>query len=193
MLFHHNRGLAGVRYGVIKPNPKYSDPEFLPAYRWLEQQIGFFPLFVAVGDSSEALLQTGYQDQWRVLLGYNGNNRVPIHRRKGEFPTEVLFSFVNLHGSFLDSDWWTVALSNILGSVPVERQMQKYLLKRSWSRSRWLRKAEEAPGSVELVMPLLDLSQASRIWVRNQKTLRTLSAMGFARVEVQRMLLCRSF
>lgn len=53
-LFHHCRDLAGIDYSIIQPNPNYSNPDFLSAYRWLEIQVGFFPLFVAVGDSDDA-------------------------------------------------------------------------------------------------------------------------------------------
>lgn len=186
-VFHHARGIAGVQYGVVKPDPKYSDPDFLPAYRWLEQQIGFFPLFIAVGDSDDARWATGYQNQWRVRVGYDFENRRPIYRRKGELSNEVLFSFADNDGIFYDSGWWTVVLNACLNSHSVDKQTRRCLFKVSWSKSRWLCKAKKNPGTVELVVPELDLSKANQIWVRNQKTKRVVETLGFCNVEVRRI------
>lgn len=91
-VFHHTRNLAGVRYGVVQANPKYSDPDLLPAYQWLEQQVGFFPLFVAVGDSDEARWDTGYQNQWRVRVDYDFENRRALSIEKRESSPTKYFS-----------------------------------------------------------------------------------------------------
>jgi hypothetical protein len=188
-LFHHCRNLAGVEYSVIKPDPKYSDPDFLPAYRWLEIQIGFFPLFVAVGNSDYARWNTGYQNQWQVRVGYDFNNKRPIYRKKGEFPNQVLFSFANLDGVFYDSEWWCIVLNDCLNSNHVDKQTQRCLFKADWSKSKWLSKAKNSPGSVELVVPFLDLSKATQVWVRNQKTKQIVENLGFSNVQVKRIYL----
>jgi len=47
---------------------------------------------------------TGYEDNWRVRTGgtYIDGVYHRISRHKGEFPNCVLFSFVNIHGIFMD-------------------------------------------------------------------------------------------
>jgi len=186
-LFHHSRDLVATKYGVIRPDPKYSDPDFLPAYRWLEERVGFFPLFVAVGNSNSARWNTGYQNQWRVKVGYDLDSQRPIYRKKGEFPNEALFSFADLSGIFYDSGWWCIVLNDCLNSNHVDKQTQRCLFKASRSKSKWLNQAKKNPGSVELIVPFLDLSRATTIWVRNQKTKKVVETLGFCDVQVKRI------
>lgn len=189
-LFHHCRSLANSRFGTVAPIPEYSDPDFLPAYRWLQQQIGFFPLFVAVGKNESDIWNTGYQNQWRVYLGYDLEKKCHVYRRRGKFPNKVLFSFEQLDGMYLDNQWWDAVLNEC--RYPGDRVsllVRRCLLKTSWSVKRWQKKALNEPGTVEMVVPKLDLSQASRVWVRNQPTKRKLEALGWHHVEVKRLLI----
>ena len=104
ILYHHCMPLSQVTYGTVRADPAYASPDFLPAYEWLEDQIGFFPHFVSVGNNESALYRTGYQDNWRVWTGgdiIQGENR-KNYRKKGEFPNLVLLSFDHLEGVFMD-------------------------------------------------------------------------------------------
>ncbi len=130
---------------------------------------------------------TGYQDQWRRLIGYDFRAERKIYRRKGEFPNYVLFSFDEEHlreGVFIDEDAWWVF---ICGAFLNDRADQitdariRSVFKRSWPRSRWLReaKSENSQLPVCLLVSSLDLSKAARVWVRNKLTRERLVGTGF--------------
>jgi hypothetical protein len=57
-------------------------PEMRDAYRWLEGRIGFQPLFLAAGFQEWQIQMTGYQDQWRRLIGYDSEAEGKIYRGK---------------------------------------------------------------------------------------------------------------
>lgn len=174
LLYHHCRNLDSVVYGKVKANPKYSDPDFRKAYFWLKKQVGFYPLFLAFG-SEESLHMTGYNDQWR----------------RGESRNHVLFSFENADGTFMDFDTWHIALNASNNNYHVTEYEKRLMFKPSWTRSRWLRKAEQRPDTVQLVTPELYLPDAKRIWVRNKETKRKSESIGFGNVEVRRLFFGR--
>jgi len=194
--YHHSMDLENIIYGEIKAHPKYTeDKDYKKAYLWLEKQIGFYPLFLAVGETEDDIRITGYQGQWAVNIGskivgrrkngtYISKN---ILRKKGEFPNYVLFSFKEVEGVFIDYDYWHFALSAAFNNEEITDYEKKLIFKKSWPKSKWLRKTKNKPGTVQLVTSKLYLPDAQRIWVRNKATKKQVEEMGFNNVEVKRL------
>jgi hypothetical protein len=186
MLYHHSRSLDSVVFGEIKANPDYFD-DLAPAYFWLKKKFGFLPVFLAVGETEEDIRMTGYQCQWRQLL--IDSPRGNTYRKKGEYPNYVLFSFEEVEGKFLDYMYWLFIMNSTTSNRKVDSLDEKYTLKRSWTKSKWLKKAKKDPHSVQMVTSSLYLPDAKGVYVRNKQTKKTLEEMGFENVEVRRILL----
>ena len=191
MLYHHSLSLDHVIFGEIRSDPKYADDDFKKAYTWLEDQIDFYPLFMAVGRSDDDIRMTGYPDNWRVRVAsrYEEGKRVGTYRRKGEFPNLVLFSFDHVDGVFMDFDNWHIVLNSWYNDYQISDYDKRLIFKPSWPRSRWLKKAKDNPHSVQLVTSSLDLSKATRVWVRNNATKQQLQDLGFSGVDVRKATL----
>lgn len=196
--------LAQVKRGLLIPDPSYSDEEYLPAYRWLEQETGFFPLFLAIGTVEEAVYVTGYSNQWRVYIGgepSEGGSWRKIYRKAGEFPNYVLFALPlsalagssaetakgSFTGVFTDYQWWNIVLTDCMNGTEVGQKLKRTLFKKSWARSKWLSTAAKDGHLVQVVAPQIDLDQAAFVWARNQETAEALRKMGFANVQVKRL------
>ena len=180
--------LAQITYGTIRADPAYSDSFFLPAYRWLEEKIGFFPHFVSVGNNESALYRTGYQDNWRIFVGSDHVHGTwqKIYRKKGEFPNNVLLSFDHPEGVFIDYESWHFAINACTNGRTVSTSEMKMILKPSWTSSRWLRAAKKT-HAVDLLLPELPLDKSVQIRVRNGETQKHMGMMGFRNVEVARI------
>ncbi|HLC55270.1 MAG TPA: hypothetical protein VJJ75_01920, partial [Candidatus Nanoarchaeia archaeon] len=163
--------------------PEFYDPDLAFGYRWLERQTGFAPVFLSVGDKLEDVYMTGYQNNWRVCMGYDGRG-IHNHRTRGEFPNDILFSFSSIAGVFMDYEQWHLVMAT---DEYLPKNYKNLLFKPSWSRSKWERHAQKHPGCVQLVAPSLDLRLSERIWVRNKETKQILLNMGFENVEVRRI------
>ena len=181
LMYHHCRSLESVVYGEVKANPKYYDAYFKDAYNWLEKEVGFAPLFVAVGCTKEDLRMTGYQDNWRIKVS---DSKI---RRAGQFPNDVLFSFDNLEGTFMDYDLWHIVLNAGHKNFQISDYEKRLLFKRSWPKAGWLDYARQMPHSVQLVLPKLDLQQTGEVWTRNRATKKCLEKMGFENIKVKRI------
>jgi hypothetical protein len=180
--------LSQVKYGTIRADPVYSSSDFMPAYEWLAEQIGFFPHFVSVGTDESALYRTGYQDQWRIRDGgdFVDGEYQKNYRKKGEFPNTVLFSFDHLEGIFMDYNYWHIAINACTNGGSVAKNETKWILKPSWTRQRWLRAMMDRTHIVDLLVPDIPLDKAARVWVRNRATQKLMEAKGFQTVEVTR-------
>lgn len=161
--YSHCRSLSSVVHGEIKANPRYAEKDFKKAYSWLEREVGFYPLFLAVGTTYEDLRTTGYLD--------NSEN--------------VLFSFEEVQGVFMDFITWHIALNSRHNNYKLTDYERRLIFKYSWSKSKWLAKAKKEPGSVQLVTPKLDLTAAKRISVKSNKIKRVLTSLGFNNIEVR--------
>jgi hypothetical protein len=189
LLYHHGMPASMVMNSTIRADRTLSDPEFLPAYEWVEDRLGFFPLFTAVGALDEIAWMTGYPDNWRVWTGgecVEGKYR-KIYRRKGEFPNLALLSFDTLEGVFMDYDYWHIAINACMNGSTVIKKEETWIFKPSWTKSRWLRSVLAGTHRVQLVTPDLPLGTAGKVRVRNRATRRLLEARGFKDVEISRM------
>jgi hypothetical protein len=210
-VFHHCRPLAHVTFGPVSqhhalpslfcPGPcPFDDDHYTAlwdlAYAWLEQQFGFWPLFLAVGATEDAIRTTGYTDQWRRITSYSkaGNT----YRKSGEYPNDVLFSFASPPPAvrYSDHDWFTLSILNAInhkgdhhGLRSISDHDRRLVLKPSWSASRWLRAASGNRYTVQACVPTLDLRTADAVWCRSTATRAILLDMGFdaAKVHVVRL------
>ena len=176
-------------FGVLQPDRRLSDPDFLPAYEWLEKEIGYYPLFFAVGETESAITMTGYEDNWRVWTGGEHIDGIyrKIYRHKGEFPNLALFSFAQIDGIFMDFQSWHIALNACMNGGSVTSTERRMIFKPSWTRSRWIHAARKGTHHVQLVAPGIPLHLAERGYVRNAGTRLMLEMRGFTRIEVKRV------
>ena len=197
MLYHHCRSLDSIVFGDVKADSTHQDPDSKDAYSWLEKQIGFKPLFLSVGENEDDLRMTGYPDNWRRVIKTKIVRRrkdgIYIHknilRKKGEFPNEVLFSFEDIGGVFMDYDYWPIVLNSEYKNYELTDYETRLIFKPSYKKSDWLRKAGREAASVQIVTKSLHLPDAARIWVRNKKTKKLLDDKGFNNVEVRRLII----
>lgn len=174
--FHHCIPLNQMIYDIIYPDEQHSEPYFIPAYKWFEKEVGFYPVFLAVGSTTEDIRMTGYMNNWRRIKGNK-----PIHRNENL----VLLSFGDVEGVFSDYDFWHIPLNMRNSEYPITEYERKLIFKKSWNRSRWINYAKKSPHRVQLCTPLLDLRRAARVWVRNRNTREVVEEMGFTNVHVQ--------
>lgn len=188
-IYHHCMPVSLVSRDTLRPDRSLSSPDFLPAYEWLEQELGFFPFFIAVGISDAVIRMTGYSDNWRVFTGYEEREGswVKNYRRKGEFPNLALFSFAHIEGVYMDYDYWHIALNACMNGHPVSPKEKRLIFKPSWPASRWVRAALQGTNFVQRVTPMLTPVNAVQVTVRNMSAVHYLSAMGFSDVSVARI------
>lgn len=187
--FHHSRNLEYSSFGIVKQKMGV-DPDYEGAYRWLEKEVGFAPLFLAVGKIEEDIRMTGYQNQWRKLLVRGLNNRE--YRHKGDTENQVLFSFNDLPGGrFMDYASWHIVLNSGHKNYKINSWARKLIFRETWDKEKWISHAAKNPGSVQYVVPELDLRKADSIWVRNKETQKNLEKRGFQNVAVKRLAVDR--
>lgn len=206
MLFHHSRQLAfspagvvnGVRLLDVLTEPQcsgscsYDDPwhdafYYDPCYRYAAGEAGFWPLWLAVGETLADRRMTGYANQFR---------RDGLERAE-----EVLFSWKAAPAAvrFLDYQLWYIVLNSVSCSHnrkghrawlrKIEPYWERQIWRRSWSSARWIRKALADPHSVQALAPQLDLTTADEIWCASKDTKALLASRGFEsrRLKVRRL------
>ena len=209
-MYHHCMDLTDITFGEIHPTAVHTYRKLvrdgldlsnvvssfyvneLFANWWLEKQIGFYPLFLSVGSTREDINMTGYPYQWSRIVSssYDQEKKKMVNKlvRPGEFRNAVLFSFRKLEEVvYTDYGDWFEVLNYDWDVYPFPDRIRRYVLKPSWSESAWLRKAKKEPHHVMGVIPKLDLRLADRILVRNKKTARFLTELGFKNVRVKRL------
>ena len=194
-IYHHKRVLDSVVFGEVMASPAFADPDLKAEYSWLEKQVGFYPLFLAVGETEQDICMTGYNNNWRRVISSEivgrdarGNCiQKNILRAAGEFPNYVLFSFENVEGVFMDYINWHLVLNSSHNNYQMTEYEKRLIFKPSWTKSRWLRKATERPHTVQFVTERLCLPDAGRIWTHNSKTKLRLEKMGFRNVAVKQI------
>ena len=98
LLFHHCTSLSNVFYGEMISSEKHTKnntldnlsyfthytkewrekfirDDILPN-QWLQEQCGFYPLFVAVGSSIDDIGMTGYGTQFKKRIGFDGKKNI---------------------------------------------------------------------------------------------------------------------
>lgn len=176
-------------FRVFEPDRRLSDPFFRMAYEWLEKEIGYYPVFFAVGEIESVLWMTDYDDNWRVWTGgerARGTYR-KMFRHKGEFPNLVIFSFSEIDGIFMDFQSWHIALNACMNGGSVSEAERRMIFKPSWTRSRWISASRKGTHRVQLVAPAVPLQCAERGYVRNSITCLMLEKRGFTNIEVKRV------
>jgi hypothetical protein len=177
-VFHHRISLELLlRAGnELKPSEHFTklkpeEDDALIVNRWLEKQVGFYPLFLAVGTQRDDILQTAYHVQWH---------------RCGEPLNYVLLSFRDVPDPvFVDEQAWFCVLNSSHCDYRIGPGIRKTLLKRSWTRSRWMRWSKKR--SAYAVVRSLNPKDADRVWVRNRTTGDLLLKEGYRNVSVHRM------
>ena len=189
LLYHHCMPAEAACFGVFEPDRRLSDPFFRMAYEWLEKEIGYYPVFFAVGELESALWMTGYDDNWRVCTGgerVDGTYR-KTYRHKGEFPNLACFSFSEIDGILMDFQSWHIALNVCMNGGSVSEAERRMIFKPSWTRSRWLSASRKETHRVQLVAPAVPLHRAEHGYVRNSVTRLMLEKRGFTNIEVKRV------
>ena len=185
LLYHHCIPIDACQPKIIEPfeHPEeedIDDPLYI-AYRWLKTELGFYPLFLAVGNTEANIRITGYHEQW--LKKEPGKNKID---------NRALFSFKELPPGAIFNDWnyWgNVVVNNGYKNFQLSDYERRRFFKTSWKTSRWLNAASIDPFKVQLVVPQLDLAAADLISVRNIKTKTELQKRGFTQpIEVRRIL-----
>lgn len=186
LLYHHARPLEFVEYGTVTQKLGI-DEDFDSSYRWLENEVGFPPLFMAVGKTEEDVRMTGYSNQWARILSWSSSGNE--YRKKGEAPNQVLFSYSDIpNGVFTDYNDWHIVLNSSHKQHNLNKWEKKLIFRKTWDSDKWLAQAEKHPHTVQLVVPELDLTKADAIFVRNKETQKKLQKMGFKNVQTRRML-----
>lgn len=171
-MFHHVRHADFSPHGVVYPTSPLGETfarEYAPAYRWLAEQCGFAPLFLAVGATSTAWDMTGFE--------------------QADERGEVCFSWHGAPAPVVYSDYmeWHVILNAIdddrdtlrpLGDLTPRRVMRPRR-----SEAEWL--AASAHEAVQGTVPHLDLTTADVITCPNRELAEQVLAQGFARDRIR--------
>lgn len=198
-MYFHAMPLKNVRYALLKASAAYSSKFYQRAYFWLEQQLNYYPLFLAVGaDTSTPYEMTGFSENFKTrVCGYSQRKQKLVNCRNPEtLPNIVLFrfersAFETLH--YQDYDAWHGILNTYSygateadwtspKSIRLVRRLSPIIFKPNWSESDWLKKVETDPGTVQAVTPCLDLRLAARVYCKNQKTRKYLQNLGFTSI-----------
>jgi hypothetical protein len=192
LLFHHSRKLEHcfphrvTQRRLHESEIPAEDIIFERSYHWLEKEVGFYPLFMAVGDTEEDIRMSGYQNQWKRLVVSGKDYKE--YRQKGEVENNVLFSYKDLPGGvFMDYANWHLVLNSDYKDYQLTDREKRTIFRPSWNKADWLRFARKNPQYVQYVVPELDLTNADVISVRNAKTKRQLEQQGFTNVQVRRI------
>ena len=170
--FHHTRAIEYCANSLVFP---YTPDNLYEAEnKWLEREVGFYPIFLAVGDTEMDIRMTGYENQFARKIG------TEKYRQKGDLPNDVMFSYKDLsQGVFLDYQAWFLVLNGSHRNYQLTETERRSLFKKSFSKANWLRYAKEKTHSVMYVAPSLDLNKANHISVRNAQTKHQLEKLGF--------------
>ncbi len=201
---YHTIEVDSVSFDRIEADPRFTadDSEYKPLYFWLGERLGFYPIFMAIGNpdvteiNQEAIRTTGYANQFGRTIGEewtpeHGDRK--IRRQKGEFPNYAMLVFplsaIDERVVFNDYSQWEDCHGAIWNDMHIPHSTRTGLFHKSWSRSKWLRHAHCGSTTVQLCVPAMDMRQACEVWVRNRPTKKRLEAMGFRNVVVKRLSL----
>jgi hypothetical protein len=162
LLFHHADEVGYCVPGeIIPPDLEVKAGNIFAAdyanlVNWLSGEIGFQPVFMSVGrfDDRRTVGITQYYNYKPVLFSYSDT----------------------LGGVFTDYKVW----ENILfGLVESPSDARDQLFRPNLTREDWIKKSLAEPGSVQLLVPSLDLSKADKICARTHSQVDELAELGF--------------
>ncbi len=164
--YHHRRLISHSPYGIVIPD-RVSD-KMRETHEWIESRIGFYPLFLAVGDTKREV----------SLTGYTGHIDPALFSFK-ETPSNGVFIDHEVFLAFFVQGRY--ALQTLKGyKDPME------MFHRDWSKDEWLKQAKNPNGVVMLATPELDLRKADLITVPNGEGLHKISSLGFGNIQIVR-------
>lgn len=150
--------------------------DYQPAYQWLEDRVGFWPIWLSVGrvNSNSTLNMTSYLAQFSEVY---------------PTPPRILFSWEDMNPVFLAYTNWHIVLNCIcypkadelhkrrtLYEVP--RGYEKRILRSSWPKKKWIKEALNNLD-VQAVVPSLDLGSADSIRCPDVEAKEDLIQRGF--------------
>jgi hypothetical protein len=191
---YHCIPLDQVVADTIVADAKYTEDDTdRSSYTWLAGQVGFYPIFLALGNKN-IIWMTRYNCQfgrpgpkWVYRVGEDKPVRVVAEKPRHTF-NYVLFEFplsaLAERLVFTDYSYWCT-INGDFASAKRNPVWVKRTFKRSWSRRRWLEYATSGEN-VQLIVPDLDLRLCQRVWVRNERTRNKLARMGFENIGIKR-------
>lgn len=193
-LFHHCTSLKTLlETESLIGHPDWSDADYHKAYTVWEKLFGFYPLFLAMGRGAKTIELTGYANQFGRVVSCRYDRRkkkrVRDRRPKGSSPNLVLLSFDHCAGVAHKFDTWEDVLCWAFNSGKCPKRYTDRLIQQAKrGLGSWVNSAKRKDGYVQICVPRLEPKTASRVWVRNQKTKKSLEARGYRNVEVRRLL-----
>jgi hypothetical protein len=182
----HSLPFSSARFGEITADPSFTSEYWLGDFRWLEKQIGFYPLFLAFGNNY-AVENTFYHGAEPRCWHWSR------HRILSIFEFDVLENAV-----FTDFDEWvngrwepedgeTDLSPEMEMETAAQREWYEEFFKPSWTREQWFEKAADDCTSVQILVPRLDFRKASQFWTRGPGLCRRLHSMGFSNARVRKI------
>jgi|SRR6185437_12162652 len=177
----HSMPVACVKSEPFTADPNLSGESLKPWYRWLERQIGFYPLFLAFG-TPLAIENTFYS--------HDSYECIPKERQ-----SRNVLAIFNLHAVrncvFTDYDVWAHSDADAFEAIETgeepDADWQRALFKPLWSRMQWFQKARRDPTSVQLLARRLDLRRAHEIWTQDEETLYEVQSRGLMNAKVRHL------
>jgi hypothetical protein len=162
---------------------------FDTVYQWIAEQVGFWPLFLSLGDTIDDLQMTGYQNNWFRPKEYDELTQKSSYR-PGSQVNQALFRWNHppAQSVYMDYVYYHIALNSVKYDgdnmhnstfIPISTYTHKLIWKPSYGVSQWKRFGEKHPGSVQVICPSLDLSTADIICCRNKTSKKLLVSRGF--------------
>ncbi len=186
LMAHHCRPLEAVRFGIVGARAApitipleirleacdWGDELHQALLRhapeiWLSEQVGFPPLFLVLGGQAAAFLLSGYAsacDGDHVLFSYRS------------LPPEAVL---------LDHGVWHSVLAAVgceagrHGLVRVDEAIRRALFGAKMPARAWHDRARAQPGSVQAVVPSLDLRSADRVTCHSARVRAQVIDLGF--------------
>lgn len=202
-MYFHAMPLKRVCFGTVQPNPRFSDAIFRPAYYWLEQELGYYPFFLAVAQDTDTIYSmTGFNANFKTRQTVYSHKvgKLVNSRESNKKPHQVLFrfhrdAFTQLHHQ--DFHAWNMILNthDALGHpdpskvAQAERRLRlwkRILLKQDWTDAQWYQKSARDTHSVQATTPELDLRKAKAVYCKTRKAQKYLQALGFQNVILYR-------
>jgi len=163
-LFHHGREMDQTTYGEVWSRPldavdSNQGRSANRGFRWLIRELGFNPVFLAVGSFNTT----------RLMMDNAFGNK------------DVYFSFTAPPaGVFSDYRQW----ERILLFKGNEDELHELVFRPGYTLEDWIRKAWDYPRSVQYMTPSLDLRQATTVRARLPHQVKELGGMGFSNASV---------